>query len=279
MRKLLFIVLSLMALPAFAQLCTPANPVLTIKPGKVAMVNGQETCVSGSCLTTDVVGPARAIAITPIATVDLGGGYSQTLTDFATVQTPLGVATLQYIPGPAGTNPGGVCNVVPLYFTVKVGSDTFWPWLDSPSSIERVQFRGNTFRSVTRRLIKTTPGLDLTTVTFGIPSDHQASAGLNWSLEGTYSPVIPGPHIDVITPSDSLYLFALFGSGFTAGDVIEIDGSVIFTKQLRDSNVWFILLPADGSVKAPFHVRLTNSSGVATQSTITEIPTTPFANY
>lgn len=287
MRKLLFIFLSMMVFPALANtpanLCTPRNPILTLKPGKVAVINGQETCVSGSCVTFATSSSpfvARAIAINPIAPVNLMGAVPNVEIDFATIQTSAGIATLRYVPGPGGTNGNGdndpiVCERYPLWFTVYYG-ESFVPRLFD-AKVNRTQFRGNTFRStIQTAFIGEVSGNNLSGA---LGFNTISSTEFSWTLEGTYTPIIPGPDIDAITPSASQYLFALFGSGFTAGDVIEIDGSVIFTKQFHDSKTWFIVIPADGSVKPPFHVRLTNPSGTASQSTITEIATPSGSEY
>ena len=79
MRKLLFAILSFTVFPVLAELCTPDGAVLTLKPGKVAIIDGKETCVSGSCMTFDtwdlLTGRfIRAIPIVPTSNVPLGGG-------------------------------------------------------------------------------------------------------------------------------------------------------------------------------------------------------------
>ena len=85
-------------------------------------------------------------------------------------------------------------------------------------------------------------------------------------LEGTYSPMRPGPQIAAVTRAANDNLLNLQGHGFTPQDQITLDGQPVLLKQFYNSELWWVIVPSN--LMGPFHFTLTNSSGSTSQSNV-----------
>lgn len=252
----------IITLPAFAEICTPNNPVFKISPGKVSTINGVKTCVSGSCMTFVSSDP---LPIIPIADVNLGSSGGPFI-DFAKIPSPWGELILQYAPGPSGTNSNatggtGICETNPLMFDIRLNGVIYGPVFVSFESIKRVQFNGNTFRSALRVNFINNAAREYLSFSGDYPT---------FTIEGTYSPVASGQKIDAVVPTFFPTIYAVHGSGFTKNDIVMVDGIAATVKMFIDDKLWFV-----GMDSKPAHVMINNASG----STIPEIATSPKSKY